>query len=613
MHSNPKSKIENRKSTSTTSQKLKTIRRALALVWQGAWGWTLAGILLMPLQAALTTLPIYLSKLVVDAVVTGLRSPHPQHAFRSAAYYIGLQAGLTLLSALFSAVARQVQNAQSAYVTDYVTDIVHAKSIEVDLEYYENARYYDTLRRAQNQATFRPVSIINNLLSAAQSAFSLLALVGLLISLHWGIAILLFVATVPSALVKMRFSNRMYGWQRKRTPTERQTYYYESLVTGGSTAKEIRLFDLGAMFRERGKALRDQMRRERLALETKSTLADLVAQSVGTFAIYGAYAFAALRTLQHAISLGGLTMYFGAFQRAQGLLQQMLNNLAGLYDSSLFLADLDEFLELERRVQEPADPKPVPCPMRSGIHFDQVCFTYPTSSETVLEEITLNLRPGEMIALVGANGSGKTTLTKLLCRLYDPTQGRITLDGIDLREFATRDLRRQISVIFQDYEKYQLTARENIWLGNILHSPDDDRIVSAAEHAGAAAVISELEAGYDTVLGKMFEGGAELSVGQWQKIALARAFMRDAQIIVLDEPTSAMDAKAEYEFFRDFRRLAEDRATVLVSHRFSTVRMADCIYVLEHGKVVESGPHEELVRRNGVYARLFEMQAQQYR
>ena len=601
----------------SAKQKLKTIKRALVLVWKGAPTWTVASIALLPLQAILTTLPIYFSKLVVDAVANGLRASSREFAFRQVGWYIGLQGGVMLLSAVLTAISSLVRNGQAAHVTDYVTEVVHAKSIEVDLEYYENAKFYDTLRRAQSQASYRPVSIVNNLLYAAQSAFSLLALVGLLLSLHWAIALLLFLSTVPGALVRLRFSGRMYGWQRKRTPTERLSNYFDSLLTGGASAKEIRLFQLGTMFLERAKTLRTEIRRERLQMQSRNALLDFGAQVLATVAMYGAYAFAAWRTLQGQTTLGGLTMYFGAFQRGQGLVQQMLSNLADLYESSLFLSDLDEFLEIERKVAEPTNPLPVPNPMQRGIQFENVAFDYPNSRRTVLKDVTLNVEPGKMIALVGENGSGKTTITKLLCRLYDPTSGRITLDGMDIRDFHTNDLRQQISVIFQDYEKYQLSARENIWLGNIALPLEEEavreQIIESARTAGADAVITELKEGYETTLGKMFEGGAELSIGQWQKVALARAFLRNAQIIVLDEPTSAMDARAEYEFFRDFRLLAKDRATVLVSHRFSTVRMADCIYVLENGEIVESGAHDELMTLNGKYARLFEMQAQHYR
>jgi ATP-binding cassette subfamily B protein len=306
-------------------------------------------------------------------------------------------------------------------------------------------------------------------------------------------------------------------------------------------------------------------------------------------------------------------MYFQAFQRGQSALNQMMSGLAALYEDNLFLANVMEFLALEPRVPEPADPVPVPEPMKVGIELEGVSFRYPGSRENALREISLTIRPGEHIALVGANGSGKTTLIKLLCRLYDPTEGRISLDGADLSGFETGALRRQISVVFQDYARYHLTARENIWFGDTTHQAENGRVVAAAELSGADEVIARLPRGYDTVLGKQFQDGAELSIGEWQKVALARAFMREAQIIVLDEPTSSLDAQAEYEVFRKFRQLARGRTAVLISHRFSTVRMADRIYVLDGGRIVESGTHDELVRLGGTYARLFQLQASSYR
>jgi ATP-binding cassette subfamily B protein len=291
----------------------------------------------------------------------------------------------------------------------------------------------------------------------------------------------------------------------------------------------------------------------------------------------------------------------------------MLSGLAGLYEDNLFLSNLYEFLDLKRKVIEPAHGSPIPQPMKTGVVFDHVGFRYPTGSRKVLEDISLVIRPGEVVALVGENGSGKTTLIKLLCRLYDPVDGNITLDGTDLRQFETTALRRNISVILQDYAKYHLSARENIWFGNTALAPDHERIVAAARQAGADDLIAALPHGYETILGKRFEDGEELSIGEWQKVALARAFLRDAQIIVLDEPTSSMDAKAEYAVFQNFRQLAAGRTAILISHRFSTVRMADRIYVLKDGSITEGGTHEELIHRGGTYARLFETQAQYYR
>jgi ATP-binding cassette subfamily B protein len=306
-------------------------------------------------------------------------------------------------------------------------------------------------------------------------------------------------------------------------------------------------------------------------------------------------------------------MYFQAFQRVQGFLQGILGSLAGLYEDNLFLSNLYEFLDLKRTVIEPVQPKSVPRPMQKGIALDHVSFQYPGGARRVIEDISLTIRPGEVVALVGENGSGKTTLMKLLCRLYDPTDGTITLDGVDLRQFETNALRHEISIIFQDYAHYHLSARENIWFGNTALPPDTERVITAAQNSGAHTVISSLPHGYDTILGKRFADGEELSIGEWQKVALARAFMRDSQIIVLDEPTSSMDAKAEYEVFQSFRQLVSGRTAILISHRFSTVRMADRIFVLKHGRIIEGGTHDELICAQGTYARLFEMQAQHYR
>jgi ATP-binding cassette subfamily B protein len=306
-------------------------------------------------------------------------------------------------------------------------------------------------------------------------------------------------------------------------------------------------------------------------------------------------------------------MYFQAFQRGQALLREMFSSLVSLYGNSLFLSNLYEFLDLKRTIAEPLHPKAFPKPLKIGIQFDRVQFRYPGSSRPLLEDISLTIRAGETIALVGENGAGKTSLIKLLCRLYDPTSGRITVDGIDLRQFQTTDLRREISVVFQDYAHYNLTARENIGFGNVNQLFHDDEIRLAAQKAGADEAIAALPYSYDTILGKQFEQGEELSIGEWQKVALARAFLRQAQILVLDEPTSALDAIAEHQVFEQFRQLTQGKTAILISHRLSSVKLADRIYVLQDGRIVESGTHNELIRRNGSYAHLFETQAQYYR
>jgi ATP-binding cassette, subfamily B, bacterial len=599
------------KTLKTTFQRMLLLGGAVRLVWQSAPGGTLASLALLIVQGVLPLASLYLMKLMVDAVAAVVRSPNPD--FHRVLWPIVGLGGVTLAGALCGSLAALVNEAQGQTVTDHVHSLIHAKSIAVDLAYYENPQYYDTLHRAQQEAPYRPMRIVNGLAHIGQSGLSLLALVGLLLSLHWTIAAVLLVAAIPGTLVRLKYSQQLYTWQRQSTPAERQSWYYQWLLTGDEYAKEIRLFDLGALFIQRYRDLRQTLRRERLLLTTRRALAELFTQCASTLAIFGALAYTAFRAMQGAITLGDLVMYYQAFQRGQNYLGEILGGLADMYENSLFLANLYEFLNLQPRVVEPLSPRAVPQPMQRGIVFNKVGFSYDGSDRPVLDDVTLTIRPGEHIALVGANGTGKTTLVKLLCRLYEPTSGQITLDGIDMREMNLAALRREISVVFQDHAHYYLSARENIWLGNTDLAPDDVRVATAARAADADSVISKLPHGFETRLGKWFDDGQELSVGEWQKIALARAFVRDGQIIVLDEPTSALDASAEYEVFQKFRQLADGRTTILISHRFSSVRMADCIYVLGNGRITEAGSHDQLMRRGGEYARMFELQAGNYR
>jgi ATP-binding cassette subfamily B protein len=433
----------------------------------------------------------------------------------------------------------------------------------------------------------------------------------LLLSLHWGIALVLLLAVVPEGLIHLRYANSQYDWRRRNTPTERRARYFSELLTSNYHAQELRLYGLGNLFVRRYRDLRERLRREGLALLTRQARRQWLAQSLATVAVFGAYGYIAWSAVGGGITLGDLVMYFQGFQRGQEFLRQLLRGVSTLYEDSLFLTNLYEFLDLNTRVSEPARSQPMPRPLRNGIVFEKVSFGY--GPRQVLHDVDLVIPAGATIALVGENGSGKTTLIKLLARLYDPGAGRITFDGVDAREFTTTALRRELGVIFQDYARYNLTVRENIWFGDIEDAADPLRLARAARQAGAAELIGRLPGGLETVLGNYFDAGEELSVGEWQKIALARALLREAQVIVLDEPTRAMDASAEYDMFKRFRELAVGRTAILVSHRLSTVKMADRIYVLREGRVVESGTHDELVRRAGRYADLFQAQASGYR
>ncbi|MBN2305570.1 MAG: ABC transporter ATP-binding protein [Anaerolineae bacterium] len=586
---------------------------ALRFIWQSTPGWTITNMVLVLLQGPVPLLSLYLMKLTIDEVSGSLTTAiTPSDVFGDVAVYILLMGVVTVLSVMVGLLAGVVKEAQSLAVTDYMLDIIHAKSVAVDLEYYENATYYDTMRRAQGEAAYRPMHILQNIMSLGQSLVSLLAMGALLMTFHPVITLVMVVAVIPGFLISLRYSGKMYRWRRETTSVERESSYFDWMLSGEQHAKEIRLFGLGTLFMDRFRDLRRRLRQERLQLARRQAIEGLIAQLVSTLAMYGAYALIVQQTIEGAISIGDLVIYYQAFQRGQTYLRQILTNLAGLYEDNLFLTNMYEFLDLEPKIFSPSKPRPVPRPMQAGIEFQNVNFQYPNGTRPVLEDISLTIEPGQKIALVGENGSGKTTLIKLLCRLYDPTGGAIRVDGIDLREFDLTEFRGEVSVILQDYARYNLTAQENIWLGNVSAPPDPKQITAAARLGGADGVISSLKDGYQTVLGKLFQDGEQLSIGEWQKIALSRAFLRDSQVIILDEPTSSMDAQAEYEVFESLRNLTDGHTVILISHRFSTVRMVDKIYVLADGRIVEQGSHEDLVAQNGRYAHLFRTQAQYY-
>jgi ATP-binding cassette subfamily B protein len=584
----------------------------LQLIWQSSPRWTAARAVVLVVQGILPLLSLFLLKLIIDQVVASLQAPDRVLAFQQALFLLLLLGFVMLLISALTSLSELVSAAQTQRVTDYMQELLFQKSAAVDLEYYENSRYYDTLQRAQQEAPFRPNQILNRIAQVVQNGVSLAGIFVFLVSLYWFLAGVLIVAALPALWVRLRFANIRYQWQRQRTPLERRSIYFSMLLAQDQFAKEVRLFNLGALFRERIRATRQQIYRENLRLLVRRAIANLSAESFAQMLTIGVFVYIAHQTIQGNLKIGDLVIYQQVLQRGEAALQGVLNGFSGLYEDNLFLNNLYEFLNLEPKIVDPLQPTPVPNPIQQGISLEQVSFQYGDTTRQALQDISLKIRPGETIALVGENGSGKTTLVKLLCRLYEPTAGRILIDGIDLRNFTLTDLRQQISVIFQDYAKYHFSARENIWLGNI-QTPTDYAIIHAAQRAGAHDVIQQLPQGYDTVLGKLFENGEELSIGQWQKVALARAFLRNAQLIILDEPTSAMDPRAEYEVFQRFRELTQDQMAVIISHRLSTVKMADRIYLMSHGRIAEEGTHEELVQMKGAYADLYETQAHNYR
>jgi ATP-binding cassette subfamily B protein len=588
------------------------LRRAVVLVWQAAPGWAAARLGLLFLQGVLPLVALLLLKLVVDAIAAALSSPDPLAALETPLLLVALVGAVGLLLAALQALAGFVNEALGLQLTDHVQGLIHAKSVSLDLAFFETPDYHDHLHRAQREGGHRPARIVAGLASLARNALTLVGLAGLLLAFEPWIVLLFGAAAGPALLVKLRFSAELYRWRVATTPSERLAMVHDWMLTHVAFAKELRSFGLGGHLRLRHRELRDSLRRERMAQARQAALAEVVAHALGALAFVGAMALTVFRVAQGVITLGALVMYYQALQRGLGNLEQILTDLAGLHEDSLFLADLEEFLNQRPSLVDPSQPRSLRRPLREGLVFEHVSFRYPGSGRPALHDVSLELRPGEVVAVVGPNGSGKTTLVKLLCRLYDPDEGRILLDGEDIRHFRLRDLRREIGVFFQDFAQFPTTVRENIGFGDIDRPFDDPAISEAASWAGADAVVEGLPGGLDTPLGKWFAGGHELSAGEWQRLALARSHFRRAQVLVLDEPTSALDALAEARLLEQLQGLAAGRTALLVSHRLSGARVASRIFVLHGGSIVESGSHAELVGRDGVYARMFRAQARRY-
>ncbi len=591
---------------------LHTVRRALSFVWQSSPSLGSASIVVRVIQGLLPLGALYLTKLLIDAVTEGLKSPWDDESLTHILAILAGVAGVAAVSAILSAVAGLVSKIQSEVVTDHMYSVLQEKSVEVDLEYYENARYQDTLHLAQQEAPYRPTAILNALLQMGQNAISLLTMAALLWWMHWGVIPILVLTAIPYFIVKLKQSNQLYAWERERAPLDRKAWYAHMLLTQAGAAKEVRLFDLGNRLRQWFADARLILRRERIALERRWVFSGFVAQIIGIAGVFGVCSLLVVRTIDGLLTIGDLVICLQAVQRASGYLEGLGQSVSSLYESNLFLATLDEFLGLQSRLRSSAAPKAFPRPIVEGLVFEHVSFQYPHEERVAIRDFTFSIKPGEHVAFVGANGAGKTTLVKLLCRLYDPSGGRITIDGTDLRDYPIADVRGTVSGVFQDFVKFQLSAKDNIALGVRASGVDPFAIVQAAKQAGIHEAIERLPNGYESLLGKLFDGGHELSIGEWQKVALARSILRDSQILILDEPTSAMDAKAEAELFERFHELAQGRTAIFISHRLSTVKMADRIFVVDQGQIVEQGTHDELMAQHGLYTSLFLTQAQHY-
>jgi ATP-binding cassette subfamily B protein len=584
-------------------------RRALQLVWSTnrALSLALAGLTLF--AGILPAGVAYIGALIVDAVVAAMRSSG------TARHVVDLVLLEGLLVVAISAVQRGISLCQSllrAQLGQRVNVMILEKALTLELQHFEDSEFYDKLTRARREASTRPLSLVMRTFFLVQNGISLVSYGTLLAHFSpWAVAVLLL-AGLPAFIVEAKFSGDAFRLFRWRSPETRMQIYLETVLAREDHAKEVKLFGLGPRLLERYRDIFRRLYKEDRELTIRRDAWGFGLGLIGTAALYGAYAWIAVTTVRKLITLGQMTMYVALFRQGQATVSAMLTAVGGMYEDNLYLSTLYEYLETDVAVPSGTQVRgPHP---EDGVRFEDVSFSYPDSEQPALEHITLHLVPGTSLALVGENGSGKTTLIKLLTRLYVPTSGRILLDGQDLKDWDERVLRERVGVIFQDFARYQMLVGENVGAGDEQHFENEERWRAAAAKGRASDFIETLPAGYHTQLGKWFKDGRELSGGQWQKIALSRAFMRSrADVLVLDEPTAAMDAQAEAEVFEHFRQLARERITILISHRFSTVRMADQIVVLNAGHIVERGSHEELMQLNGRYAHLFTLQARGYR
>ena len=587
---------------------------AFRLVWGADRRSTVVMAILTLFSAVLPASQAWAGKLIIDSVIASINRGGDAWAGLDATLpYLALEFGLLMASAVISQIRRLAEHVLNARLGHHINTAVIRKALTLDLQYFEDASFYDKLQNARREADFRALGIINGGFMMVQNIITLLSFAVILLAFNPLIALILFGATIPSFIAQSKYSSMYFRLLTWRAPEARRMNYLEHVLTIDNTVKEVKLFGLGEPLLKRYNDIFWKFFHEDEHLSRRRSLISLLWGLAASASYYAAYAWIIFEAVGGRITIGSMTFYLTLFRQSQGTFQGLFDTINRLYENGLFMDNLFDFLKLKPQMARTDHPTPMPAHFQHGLEFRHVWFRYPGREDWALRDVNLLIAPGEKLALVGPNGAGKTTMIKLLTRLYDPTEGQITLDGVDLREYDPDELRRRIGVIFQDFVKYQLTVKENIGFGQIDELDDDARVQYAAERGGADEVVAELPQGIDTMLGRWFEKGHELSGGQWQKVALGRAFMRDGEVLVLDEPTAALDAEREYEIFQRFRELTNGKIAVLISHRFSTVRMADRIAVIEDGQIAELGSHEQLLARGGTYARLFEMQAEGYR
>ncbi len=587
------------------------VPRALSLVWEAAARWMIAWGVLLVVQGLLPGASVYLTKWVLDGASEAIGKGLAWGNVQLIVIPGGLMALVLLLQQVAQAVNGWVQTSQAQYVEDHIQNRIHSQAGRLDLAFYESSDYYDTLNQASSQASNKSLEVLQQLGGLLQNGITLATIAGILLPYGIWIPLVLIFSTLPALYVVVKHNQKYHDWWERRTMNRRQAQYYHLILTYDYAAQEMRAFELTDYFAEAYSDIRDWLRGERIELEKNKGLATIGAGLTALAAMGVVMGIMAWRAMRGLATIGDLGLFYRSFREGQGLMRNLLQNAGKLYTNAMFLEHLFDFLSFEPTIQNPDDPRDdLPSPEKS-IAFESLSFRYPETESYVLEDFSLTLPAQKVTAIVGENGAGKTTLSKLLGRLYDPQEGRVLIDGLDIRDYRVEDLRKQITTLFQQPIQYQATVAKNIVVGDIHREPDPDTLRDAARRAMIHETIMELPDGYETQLGQWFRGGTDLSGGQWQRIALARAYYRDAPIVILDEPTSAMDSWAENEWLKSFGRLVDEgRTAFIITHRFTTAMHADIIHVMDDGEVIESGTHEELLEQEGHYAESWRAQVE---
>ncbi len=590
--------------------KSKYFRESIILVWKSAPGWAAANFLISLLRSFLPLALIWFLKGLIDGITEAV-SASPQESVAVVAWLIAAVVIIWFLDEAATDMGNFIRKKQSMKLESYMYSLLHTKAVKLDLINFEKPEYYDCLARASREAPWRPNNILNNLISVVRSLLSLLLMAGMLATLHWSLALLLIVFNIPGIWLRLHYAGVLYNFKRRQTPEARKATYFNWLLTGDRPSREIRLFALGDYFISLFRKSFLKTKEEELRIIKKRATIELVSDFFKAGAVLITLVYIAGHTIKGAITLGGMAMFLLAFRQGMIYIKDLFSSFAGLYEDSLFISDTFEFLNLEENIKM-IPPEIIPSVLEKNITIKNLSFTYPGNSVRTIDNISFEIRKGEIIALVGPNGAGKSTLVRLLSRLYEPDSGSIYYDGYNIRNMDPDKYRKYLSVVFQDFMLYNLTAGENILLGDISESESEEKMQRAAKNAGIHDIITGLQKSYLTVIGNLFDDSRELSWGEWQKLALARSLYRDAPVLILDEPSSALDADAEFEIFNRFREVVKGRTTILISHRFFNVSLADRIIVLDKGKIIESGSHVDLMDKKELYFKMYSKQSTRF-